>query len=204
MWWILIASTGEQTYLTETLNHLNWRPKNSRLVASVCHLGTGIEFPNEEIIWRKEKLSQFDHYEQLCKELPIHDDDRVTLLDDDDILISDIMNEDGSFVGQQILVDSEHISGLTDYLKLSAIKDIKIDSSRLVDDLSGTTTSGLYFKAYFQQRPDLSDCIKMLEDTKYMNFVEKLHDFRVPKTPFVLHRLKPESSLWLTNLTHLV
>lgn len=212
MLWILIASTGSQEYLEETLKNLSWLPQESRLVISL-HAFTGkTSFSRGEVIVRSKPLLQFDHYALLEKELPIADNDRVILLDDDDILLPGILKETGSFVGYQILADNENVGDFTEYLISHPATDIEIHQQRLVTDLSGTTTSGYHFKQYFMQRPNLWIRIKdpvsaslmriaqTLEDTSYMNYIESLPDCHKCQHPFVIHRLKDQPSLWLQHL----
>ncbi len=199
MLWILIASTGLQEYLEETLKNLSWLPQESRLVISL-HAFTGkTSFSRGEVIVRSEPLLQFDHYALLEKELTIADDDRIILLDDDDILLPGILKETGSFVGYQILADNENVGDFTEYLISHPTTDIEIHQQRLVTDLSGTTTSGYHFKQYFTQRPNLW-IVQSLEDTSYMNYIESLPDCHKCQHPFVIHRLKDQPSLWLQHL----
>ena len=200
MLWILIASTGSQEYLEETLRNLSWLPQESRLVISLHSFTGQTSFSRGEVILRSKPLQQFDHYDLLAKELPISDQDRVILLDDDDILLPNILEETGSFVGKQILVDTGDVTGSCEYFNQNPdISKIGIHEQRLVEDFSGTTTSGLYFKQYFTQRPDLW-LGRSLEDTSYMNYIETLPDCKKCKIPFVIHRLKDKPSLWMQQL----
>lgn len=116
MLWVLIASTGSQGYLEETLKNLSWLPQESRLVISLHSFTGRTSFSRGEVIVRSQPLLQFDHYALLAKELVIADDDRVILLDDDDILLPNILKEEGSFVGYQILVDDEDVTDSCKYL----------------------------------------------------------------------------------------
>lgn len=202
MLWILIASTGSQEYLEETLNNLNWIPPKTRVIISLHSFSNNTSFSKGEIILRSKALQQFDHYDLLSKELSIDDEDRVILLDDDDILLSNILKEKGSFVGYQILMDNQDVTQLSEYFTRNPdIDKNRINPQRLVTDLSGTTTSGYYFKQYFNHRPQL-DYARDLEDTSYMNYIESLPDCHPCSQPFVIHRLKENPSLWQQQLQH--
>ena len=200
MLWILIASTGLQEYLEETLKNLAWLSQEARLVISLHSFTTKSSFSRGEVILRSKALQQFDHYNLLAKELPIADEDRVILLDDDDILFPNILDETGSFVGSQILADDKDVTRFSEYLMNKPdISKIQINPQRLVTDFSGTTTSGYHFKQYFVNRPQLGLALS-LEDTSYMEYIEGLPDYHPCQRPFVLHRLKNKPSLWLQQL----
>lgn len=211
MLWILIASTGSQKYLEETVKNLSWLPQETRLVISLHSFTGRTSFSRGEVIVRQHPLLQFDHYALLEKELPIADDDRVILLDDDDILLPNILEETGSFVGYQILVDNQDVTDTCKYFITHPKRDISIHQQRLVTDLSGTATSGEHFKQYFKQRSNrqadknplvatLMQMVQTLEDTTYMEYIESLPDCHPCQHPFVIHRLKDEPSLWMQQL----
>lgn len=202
VFWILIASTGTQAYLQETLDSVTNLPGlvEKKVVVSLSPVGDKKEFTGAEIILRDKALQQFDHYECLAKELPIQDDDRVLVLDDDDLLLPNTpLSDQGSYVGMQILVDDEVVTTTYDLLsRCPIIHQVIVEAKiRVVDDLSGTTTNGRSFKEYFTtKRPR----IKIMEDTVYMNYIEKLETGKKYPTPFVIHRLKSSPSIWQKDL----
>jgi hypothetical protein len=196
--WILIASTGNQKYLQATLDSIIW--PDVKVIVSLYNIDSVRkvfpEKPNFTFIYRDKPLFQFDHYELLAQELPIADDDRVMLLDDDDLLLPNAWQDPGgSYIGKQVLVESPSCADVA----LVPPEEIErhCHHHRIVTDLSGTTTSGKHYKRYFQQREAL---VKMLEDTTYMRYLEKQDDLLVRKDVFVVHRLKEEPSLWMKLL----
>ena len=221
--WILIASIGDQRYLAETLDSINFLRKsnnsnnyNITTVVSLHHINKsndvisnrGVKDTPNVIIYNQDlPLSQFQHYNFLADQLSIANDDIVVVCDDDDIFLPnafDAIISRSSFVGLQILFNDRPTSELFSLLKehpevLEAFTQ-KLQADRIVDDLSGTTTSGRYFKEYFTIRKDDRYIVAMLEDTNYMNYIESLPNIIKLQTPIIIHRLKSRTSLWLQRL----
>lgn len=206
--WILIASTGDQLYLHQTLESVKRLTKTDNFRVAVSLYSTTSFNEKGVVIYRRtEPLHQFDHYELLSKELPINDDDQVVLLDDDDIILPSALSyvSEGSHVGLQILIETNLLDNISISLEKEPIimetellKNVHKD--RIVDDLSGTVTNGKYFKDYFRQRKNLFNSVKYLEDTYYMKYVESLPNFTVMKRIIILHRVKDTPSLWMDKL----
>lgn len=203
MHWILIATTGDQKHLLETLASINClQTKHAyKVVISIYCSAEVPKIEEWEVRRREQPLFQFDQYALLAQELPIAKEDKVVLLDDDDLLLPWALEEEGSFVGLHVLAEDALTSDLLKIMQKdsTAIQEVvtKAIKQRIVDDFSGTTTSGDYFLSYFQQRKPR---IKSLEDTDYMNYIETLPDLVGLKRPVVIHRLKDQPSLWMKRL----
>lgn len=216
--WILIASTGDQRYLAETLDSINlvrgYYPNYNILTVISLHSTSDnlqqVYYNTQNVItyYQPQPLSQFQHYNFLVNQLSIADNDRVIVCDDDDLLLPNALDNIftySSWIGLHILAEDKLTSDLLSVWKedRSLFESIisNIYPERIAEDLTGTTSNGRDIKEYFNQRKG-KFIIAMLEDTNYMTYIESLPHIIKLSTPIVIHRIKDNPSLWLQRLTN--
>lgn len=168
---------------------------------------------NYQVIIRDTMIPQFEHIKLLTYEQSLNDDDWVIFLDDDDMYIidpSEYLRDDVSgFVGYQLIPENNE-GILTESYDLNIFnlhEFVRLNYRNMlwVDDFSGTSIRYKYLKLYFgdNYKPFFP---RSLEDTNFMNFVEKKTDNpliikNIPRSmPFIFHRIKENPSLWKSNL----
>ena len=202
--WILITNTGNHHYLTEAIRSAKSLFKNEAYKV-VVSLDSSVPGDYSDCIMYKRDavLSQMDHYELLAKELPIQDEDRVMLLDGNDMLLPSALTSinNGSYIGLQIILPDFIIKKVFSEEKNSHETEQTIirfsPRASMAEDFSGTTTSGSYFKLYFlDHRPSRSSATRLLEDIHYMDFIEHTTDYSRLDNPTVIHRISAEKAPW--------
>jgi hypothetical protein len=168
-----------------------------------------ITFPKDSIILQQNnKLTQFQHFEEISKYLENSNEKKETTLmvmDDDDLLV-EFPNEIKSkkiFAGIHYIIENPktliHDNDISYFSE-----NIKNEIWYSANDFSGYTCSLENFIEYFKKnRREYGS----LEDIQYMKFIESISEEKKvyePEKPFIFHRLKETESLWITDTLNLI
>jgi hypothetical protein len=176
-----------------------------------------IQYPQDHkyiLVHSNVKKTQFDHFQAVSNELQrigYKSEDMLMIMDDDDLLLKfpECLSERKIFAGSHMIIQTYRTRDLHDCGIDRLLEILPHETNREVcDDLSGHCCTVDLFNQYFVQRKTMIDCIKNLEDCKYMEFLAKNDPDRVnedvyercwmPEEAFIFHRLKV-SSAWLED-----
>lgn len=158
-------------------------------------------FKKTTVTVQDEKLYQFDHLAKIIYRYDFSPDDRLMIVDDDDLVLSlPNWKEHRVIQGIQYVpkdgLDADFVEGIT----ITNFHNIK-DQCRVVDDLSGYIAPFSIVWIYFENRGSISSrksksiTLSHIEDTQYMDFL----DSKIPHKPipFIFHKLWGDLSTWV-------
>lgn len=163
---------------------------------------------NSKLLYKPgERRTQFENLKEVNDYLSKTDFDlntKLMVIDDDDIMLEmpKYIFETRAFSGIHIVVEDLVDPDLHKYGRKELLEKLEKETEKKIyEDYSGYTMLLKDFLFYFSKNRKRMIIGKSLEDTKFMDYVDKIENFkRYLDKGFIFHRLSNEVSLWKNDL----